>query len=139
MNHLMQELSIIDTFHLKDVFKADLYDNSIIEVNWNPDLIEIEKQHLVSLTNAVKALGKGKKMRLYITTFDFLAINSEGRKYSSTAKAELYTLANAVLIDSLAKKILFNFYLKFDKPNVPTKAFQLRSEAFEWLLSIPNQ
>jgi glycerophosphoryl diester phosphodiesterase len=138
MNYLMEEISVINTVHYKGVFSAELYDNSIIEVKWNPELKEIEKQHLMALTKAVKELGNEKKMRVYITTFDFMSINEESRKYSSTLAAERYTLANAVLIDSLAKKILFNFYLKFNKPNVPTRAFQLKSQAFEWLLSIED-
>lgn len=136
MNQLMDNNSVVNTFKLKGVFDVVLYSNSIIEVKWNHQLKEIEKHHLVALANSIKELGKGKKMRVYITTFDFMTINEEGREYSSTIDAERYTLANAVLIDSLAKKILFNFYLKFNKPNVPTRAFQLKSQAFEWLLSI---
>lgn len=138
MNQLMEDISVIDTFEYKGVFDAVLYNNTIIEVKWNHELKEIEKQHIIALTNAIKKLGKGKKMRVYITTFDFMTINEESRKYSSTLEAEQFTLANAVLIDSLAKKILFNFYLKFNKPNVPTRAFQLKKQAFEWLLTIKD-
>lgn len=138
MNHLLDEMKIINTISIKDVFSAELYDNSIIEVKWNPELKEIEKYHLIELTNAIKTLGEGKRMRVYITTFDFMNSNEESRAYSTTEAGERYTLANAVLIDSLAKKILFNFYLKFNKPNRPTRAFTLRSQAFEWLLSIKD-
>ena len=136
MIDIMEQNSIIGIIKHQDVFVAELYENSIIEVKWNSEIKEISKQHLVALTKAVKTLGKEQKMRIYINTYDFLSINKEGRDYSTTPAAEKYTLANAILIDSLAKKILFNFYLKFNKPKVPLRAFQLKSQAFEWLLSL---
>lgn len=136
MIDIMDQNSIIDVFKYEDVFKAELLENSIVEVKWNPEIKEISKEHLVALTKAIKTLGKEQKMRVYINTYDFLAIDKEGREYSATPAAEKYTLANAILIDSLAKKILFNFYLKFNKPKVPLRAFQLKSQAFDWLLSL---
>lgn len=130
------EISVINTIQYKGVFKADLLENSIIEVKWNTELKEVEKKHLMALNEAIKSLGGNKKMRIYVTTFDFMSINDDTRNYSASEEAAQYTLANAVLIDSLAKKILFNFYLKFNKPVRPIRAFTLRSNAFEWLLSI---
>ena len=138
MKHSLENLLIVNTVELKDVFTADLYDNSIIEVKWHPQLQEVERIHMVELTKAIKILGNGKKMRIYVTVSDFMGFSEESRAYSVTEEAEQYTLANAVLIDSLGKKILFNFYLKFHKPNAPIRAFNIQSQAFEWLLSIQD-
>jgi hypothetical protein len=138
MKYLSDEISIANTVELAGGFKVNLYDNSIIEVQWDPELKEVEKFHMVELTRAIKILGNGKPMRVYSTVYDFMSFSEEARAYSVTEQAERYTLANAVLIDSLGKKILFNFYLKFNKPNNPIRAFSHQDQAFEWLLSLQD-
>ena len=138
MNNLLEEISLINTIHLKDVFSVDLYNNSIIEVHWNTKLKTIEKSHLQELTKTIGLLGNHKKMLVHITTFDFMHVSEEGRIYSATKNAGRYTLVSSIQIDSLAKRILFNFYMKFHKPMHPMKAFSDRNSAFEWLLSFKD-
>lgn len=56
----------------------------------------------------------------------------EARKYASMNVPE-GRLAEAILIRSLPVRLLGNFYLKFHKPNVPTKMFESRENAMIWL------
>jgi hypothetical protein len=44
--------------------------------------------------------------------------------------------ASAVVVDSLAYKLVANFYLKFNKPKRPYKVFSKEEEAVKWLKTI---
>lgn len=44
-----------------------------------------------------------------------------------------YILAEAVLVNSLAQKMLTNFYLKFIKDSFPSKFFTDYDKALEWI------
>lgn len=116
-----------------EFYTISLNDYGIIEVKWNPDLEEVDIIHLKHLRNSIETLSKGKKMLIYLDTYNFMAITPEARKYTTTEEASEYSLANAVLIDSLPKKLIFNFYLKINTPLVETKGFNSKEEAMKWL------
>jgi hypothetical protein len=48
-------------------------------------------------------------------------------------------VADAFVIDSLAQRILGNFYLKFNKPQFPTRFFNSKEEALIWLEAFVEQ
>jgi hypothetical protein len=73
-------------------------------------------------------------MPLFFAAHEFLAISHEGRLFSASIEGLTYSCANAVLIDSLPKKILFNFFMKFNRPVALTRGFTTREEAFSWLI-----
>lgn len=52
--------------------------------------------------------------------------------YASKELAE-NILAMAVLVDSLAIKMVVNFFIKFHKPHFPTRMFNKEDEALAWL------
>lgn len=56
----------------------------------------------------------------------------EARVYAATHVPE-GRVAEAVIIRSLPVRILGNFYLKFHKPNVPTRMFEDYEDAMNWL------
>lgn len=124
---------IVSQIEIPNEVIVKLNSENIIEVFWSEFIGEIEKQHLVKVRDLVKEIGKGEKMLAYVDTYNFMNITNDARKYAATKESNLFTLANAVLIDSLPKKILFNFYLKIENPVCPTKGFSTKAEAFQWL------
>jgi hypothetical protein len=117
-------------------YEIQLLDNGIIEINWAKEVEEITLELLKEIKSIIYDFGSGKKMPVFISTINFLNINPEARKYAASKAGQEFTLANAVLIDNLGKNIMFNFFLKINKPSTPTKAFRTREEALEWLLSL---
>lgn len=116
-----------------DHLKAMLYNSGVIEIVWNTNIETIEVIHLAAMQNAVCELGGGKKTPLFFTIHDFLQISADARKYATSAEGVKYSLVIAVLVDSLAKKLLFNFFETINKPIVPTKGFTNKEDAFVWL------
>ena len=126
--------SIVNEFRVENILRSILYENGIIEIVWDENLELIEVHHLVHAQNSIGNLGEGNKMPIYMTFHEFLTVSNEGKEFASSPEGVKFTLASALLIDSLPKKILFNFFVKFNKPVAPTKGFTTREEAFSWLI-----
>ncbi len=84
----------------------------------------------------VKAFGEltgNKKAPVLIIGGSFSSLDDQTREFMATEESLKYSKAEAFLITSLAQKILINFYIKFNKPLVPTRVFTDKEEAIEWL------
>jgi len=127
-------ISIVNEIYVENMLRSILYENGIIEIVWDTNLEVIEVHHLKQVQKTLAILGDGKKMPVFFTAHEFLAVSNDGRVFAASTEGITYTLANAVLIDSLPKKILFNFFLNFNRPIAPTKGFTTREEAFSWLI-----
>jgi len=117
-------------------FIANLYSNGIIELIWDESIDEVALDHMWMVRDAVKDLGKGEKMPMYIVTHGFLRINKKAKLFAASAEGQKYTLANAVLVDNPGKRILFNFFMLFFKPATPIKPVSNQEEAFASLLEM---
>jgi hypothetical protein len=93
----------------------------------------IELSDAVLIFEAMSKLGKGKKYPVLIDAGEFTSIDKEARTFAASAGANIYTMADAIAFLNLAQKLLAEFYLKNDKPVVPTKLFSHKSEALAWL------
>jgi hypothetical protein len=131
---MLSQLAVVKEFQKEEMFRCVLYDNGIIEIVWDENLELIEVHHLVHAQNSIGNLGEGNKMPIYMTFHEFLTVSNEGKEFASSPEGVKFTQATALLIDSLPKKILFNFFVKFNKPVAPTKGFTSREEAFSWLI-----
>jgi hypothetical protein len=135
MENTLTELTFVKEIIVPKCFTVTLFDQDVIDVAWYHDIKEVTKRHIVLLRDKIRELGNGKKMLIYISTIDFLTISAEARKYSASDEGGEFTFANAVLIDSLPKKLIFNFFLRMNRPKILTRAFMTRDDAIQWLLA----
>lgn len=66
-------------------------------------------------------------------------IDDDARKWASDPEGNSFTIADAFVIQSMAQKLLGNFYLTFHKPVKPTKLFNNFEDALLWLKSIEKK
>ncbi len=110
----------------------NLRNDGIIQVNCQ-DNVEIDAKESEEMVQAIGELSGGKKaLVLGIAGYNTTA-TSEARNHSASQEGIKFTLADAFVINSLAQKIIGNFYLGFHKPGVPTKVFDDTDKAVEWL------
>ncbi len=64
--------------------------------------------------------------------------DDDTRRFLSSEEGLKHRVAIAFVLKSLAQQIVANFYLKINKPAIPTKFFSEQTAAEEWLLSIKN-
>jgi hypothetical protein len=121
--------------NIEGSFKVIFHEDTIVELEWDENLVEVELQTMIQLREAIFIFGEGKKLPVYISTKPFMNITEEAKKFASSQEGQKYTLATAVQVDNLAKRILYNFYMKFYSSPNPNKAFKSKEEAFIWLKS----
>jgi hypothetical protein len=99
--------------------------------------ISPEKEETVELVKEmVKKMGEMvnyKQVPVLAKHEEFALPEKDNREYWATKEACPYSKADAFMINSIAMKLISNFYLKFNKPERPTRMFTDEKEAIAWL------
>lgn len=110
-----------------------LYSNNIMHVL-------VKKDSLVSLQDAkeviewVGSIGGEKKYVNLMEAQPNSEVDADARAYIASENQNKYTIADGMVVESLAHRLLSNFYMKFNKPVKPTRVFTNREKAIQWLL-----
>lgn len=75
--------------------------------------------------------GGGKFFNIYHFR-SFSDVEPETRKWAADPSGNHYTHTDAIVIGNVGQKIITDFYLRFDKPIVPTKIFFSVEQAIAW-------
>lgn len=126
----MNELSLLAE---KDVEKAvfRLYEEGIYHV-------EVKKGQLITMDfihtgyQFLDDNGGGRYYNIY-EFGSFADVDPKVREWMAAPPVRSYTIADALVINSLPQKMLADFYLKFDKPVNPTRIFNSRDKALDWI------
>jgi hypothetical protein len=125
----MEQLTIeVRTTH-SSMAENILHDNGILEVKIKEGA-EIDAAQVHSNIEAIKEITDDRHPVLVDARVIF-TITQEARELA--AENSKNRLAKAVLINSLATRLIGNFYINFHKPSIPTKIFTSREDAIEWL------
>ncbi|MFN3916174.1 MAG: hypothetical protein ACK4K0_00415 [Flavobacteriales bacterium] len=92
----------------------------------------VQTQHIKEMLKIHGELTNGKRCPCVMVLGDYANVSINGRKFLATEDAVQFSLCEAFVVKSLAQKILGNFYLKFDKPNVPSRLFNNFEDAYAW-------
>lgn len=90
-------------------------------------------EDLLQLIASQKKMG-GEKLPVLVMCGNYATTDASFLNYLSKNKNNPYSKADAFVIISIAQKFLANFYLKIALPERPTKVFNTRDEAVEWLM-----
>lgn len=75
--------------------------------------------------------GGGRFKNIY--HFDYFSdADPEIRDWASDENGNLYTICDAIVIESFAQKILTDFYVRVNRPIKPTKIFYSLEKAIGW-------
>jgi hypothetical protein len=77
-----------------------------------------------------------QKIAVLMDISNIKSVSKEARKYFTTEQSINNIIAGAFISDLVYHKILYNFFITFYKPKVPTRFFASKQEAFEWLKQI---
>ena len=98
------------------------------------DGAEIELENAIQNQEAVKQLTNDEKHLLVVDARSIdVYVSKEARAFSAERKASDPCIAKAFIVNSTANRLIGNFYINFNKPNVPTKLFSTVEKAVEWL------
>lgn len=74
-------------------------------------------------------------MKLMIIPGEGASVSKEVRDYSNRPEAKSMIKAEAIVVNSLAHKIMANFITKFYKTPMPIKVFNDQDSALDWLIN----
>lgn len=95
------------------------------------ELIDSSEINLMKKINL--ELSNNKPYVLLVNSKEFASITKSARELSASQEMAETTFAKALLVNSLAHKLVGNFYLNVNKPYIKTKIFTQRDKALAWL------
>lgn len=112
---------------------ADIYmrEDGILEIRVKEDA-EVDEAALLENFEATLPLTGGKKVPALLDCRRHFFISSEARALTAKLASDHRT-AHAMVLSSLAIRLIANFYLNVNKPSQPTKVFTNYDEAVDWL------
>ncbi len=101
--------------------------------NCEIDLSESKLMQKVSLE-----ITNGKKFVALIDAREAFFVSKESREWGSTAEAQKNMVAQAIVVNSTANRLVGNFIIQFHKPIAKTRLFSDEKSALEWLRDQKN-
>lgn len=105
----------------------------IVHYTYLPNSEVDEQDHQLNHDTLIKLVGTDKKYPLLIDADAFINVTPEARKLVRRLESTVPISARAMIIASLGQRILVSFYIKIQKPIVPTKIFNNYEEGIKWL------
>lgn len=109
-----------------------LMEDSIILFKVNPHS-DLGVKELIEVREANYKLNNERPYCVLMKPGEFSESSKEAREVSASKEHAENRIALAVIQDSIVTKFAMRFYLKFNKPVSPTKAFGNKEEAIVWL------
>lgn len=115
----------------------EFWSNDIIFIKLKDDIqVELEDSKKQYLFLKTKYDGINKHLILVETGFD-TTISKEAREFASRPESNLMTKATAVIVKSLAHRIIINFIIKLThQQTMKMKMFDDKQKAINWLLTL---
>ncbi len=114
--------------------KMTLYENGIMNVVFKENC-SVGIKDAEEAVNWVSEIANGRRFLNLMEGENNSEVDAEVRAFSASKNQNKFTIADALVVNSVAHKLLTNFYLKFNKPVKPTRLFTDKERAIEWLLS----
>ena len=115
-----------------DKFSASFIEDHVIFIEMNDfKFFEIEDIFLVR-----EWINENIEEKFLFNLFHFgngSSVSKEAREYAASSDGAKKTIGTAIIVKNFAQQLVFDYYLKFNKPLCPTKAFYKKEKAIEWI------
>ncbi len=110
-----------------------LRSDGIIHVHYKKNTtLDLETQRF--MRSIYQDLIPGKNLPYIFSASDGVTVTKEARENSNTADSPI--AAYAMIANNIAYRLVANFYLKVNKPLVPSKLFSTFDDAVKWIYSL---
>ena len=108
------------------------YESDIVLIKLIEDS-EIDVEEAEENFKATLKITKGNRYAALIDACVAVQVTPEARVYGADKERQENLIAQAIIVNSLANRLMGNFIIKFNKPKAPTKLFADYESALEWL------
>jgi hypothetical protein len=132
----LRTYKVLET-HRDRISTIELWNNGIIYIKLD-DNEEVRLADSKAQYDFLKSKFDGiKKHRVLVEAGRYTDITKEAREFSSKTDSNLMTLGSAVIVKSLAHRILINFIINVTRQQaMKMKMFDNKEKAIEWLLNL---
>jgi hypothetical protein len=133
---LEKTYSILESHH-DNISLIEFWDNGItyikIEDNAQVELKDSQNQY-----DYLKSkYDETNKYRVLVETGRYTSISKEAREFATVPERNEMTMATAVIVKSLAHRLVINFIINFTKQQtMKMRMFDNKQKAIDWLLSL---
>lgn len=120
-----------DIVHRNSLIQVTYRRDKIIHLHYLTDDLTLENSK--EILNFTRSHSPWKLSPILLTGGDFMSQDKESREFNGSHEVIQYCSAMAFISDSLAKKILANFFIGIYKEKVPMKFFKTEKDALQWL------
>ncbi|MFL5753245.1 MAG: hypothetical protein ACJ76F_07560 [Bacteroidia bacterium] len=114
------------------ISSIQLREDGIMHIDIRGDELFVLKD-VHELIEAAGKIGGGARFPNLITIGEYTIPDAEARKFASSPEGSIYKTADAFVIKSFSQVLVANFYVKVNKPFVPSHFFKKTEEAEKWL------
>ncbi len=100
-----------------------------LNIKEGAEILEEDARELIELGTRIT---HGLKVAALVDATASFTIDQAARDYFAKQTAPEQFICVAVITNSLPQRLLVNFYIKFSKPNTPTKLFGTVEDARKW-------
>lgn len=115
----------------------DFWDNGITNIRID-DNVEVTLKDAEEQYEILRVRYNSKtKYRVLAEPGRYTSVSKEAREFSTVPERNAMTAANAVVVRSLAHRLVINFLINFiQRQSMKLRAFDSKEKAIEWLLSV---
>lgn len=130
----METYTVLETVRQR-IATIEFWSNGITYIKID-DNTEMLLEDSVDQYKVLKSRYDGKtKYKLLVESGRFTTISPEAREFSTQKENNAMTAASAVVIKSLAHRLVINFVINFtQKQTMKMQMFESKEKAIEWLL-----
>ncbi len=112
--------------------RLELKKNNLVYVYTNENCV-IEMDEIKTIHNALFEMVKAEPCYLIVFPAAGSTSTGEARQYAAKSKSEKNIIAEAVVVNNLALRILASFYANINQPKHTVKLFSSSHSANEWI------
>ena len=106
--------------------------DGIVHSEYTPNLNITLEMAKIAVVERIKFM-KGVSMPIFADVRNALSIDKEARDYLSSKEGTHLLTAGAFHVSSQVEKIMGTFFIKINRPIIPTRLFTNYEEAIKWL------
>lgn len=118
-----------------DTFLMTIHDDLLIEFKVKKNITLQEKDVWESRDLSVNYMPN-KKFRVLMEAEENFDVSGDARRAGASEEYAKHVAALALYSNKLHETIIGNLFLRINKPIVPTKFFDNRNKALEWLKNV---
>lgn len=130
-DHLVQQIELPESI-------IGLRKDGIIHIYYRPHT-EITCEYQLRQLEILRGFAGDQKRPVIYEAGENVTVGKEAREHAAELEKITPTLCKVVYVETLAHRLIGEFYYKFNKPEQPYKVFSNFQDGIEWLLKTAEQ